>query len=65
MKEKIEYSDIKALLQWIEKELILVKDELKSIKFKPSTSKVKKRLTELKRDKINLEYVIKNIKNKK
>ncbi len=37
--------DIKTPLYWVEKELVLVKDELKSIKFKSSTSKVKKWLS--------------------
>jgi hypothetical protein len=64
MKEKLENSNIKALLQWVEKELVLVKDELKSIEFKPSSLQVKKRLTELKVEKLNLEYVIKNIREK-
>ena len=64
MKEKLESSNIKALLQWVEKELVLVKDELKSIEFKPSSSRVKKRLNELKVEKLNLEYVIRNIREK-
>ena len=64
MNEERDGSDIKALLKWVEKELVFVKDELKSMKYSPSTSKVKERLTELKRDKVNLEYVIKKLKKR-